>query len=203
MPKIKELLNFEKIKDVIDIDSSYDKQKMVENYVISQSMEEYLVSILNDFQKDTHKAVQVIGGYGSGKFHLLAFVISLLTDKSLRHSIQNEKVREAAENISRNFVVIRWELQPNDVELATYFYDRIEQQLEESYGIQYEFPKKEVVDHKKMINDVVQTIKAQDPTRGLVVVVDEISELSQAERQRENHKGCSVPENPRPGCPGN
>jgi len=57
MPKIKELLNLEKIKNVIDIDSSYDKQKMVENYVISQSMEEYLVSILNDFQKDTHKAV--------------------------------------------------------------------------------------------------------------------------------------------------
>jgi KaiC/GvpD/RAD55 family RecA-like ATPase len=185
MPKIKELLNFEKIKDVIDIDSSYDKQKMVENYVISQSMEEYLVSILNDFQKDTHKAVQVIGGYGSGKSHLLAFVISLLTDKSLRHSIQNEKVREAAENISRNFVVIRWELQPNDVELAAYFYDRIEQQLEESYGIQYEFPKKEVVDHKKMINDVVQAVKAQDPTRGLAVVVDEISDfLKQKDKEK-------------------
>src|SRR5665647_892918 len=120
MPKIKELLNFEKIKDVIDIDSSYDKQKMVENYVISQSMEEYLVNILNDFQKDTHKAVQVIGGYGSGKSHLLAFVISILTDKSLRHSIQNEKVREAAGNISRDFVVVRWELQPNDVEPVSY-----------------------------------------------------------------------------------
>lgn len=185
MPKIKELINFEKIKDVIDIDSSYDKRKMVENYVISQSMEEYLINILNDFQKDTHKAIQVIGGYGSGKSHLLAFIISILSDKSLRSSIQNEKVREAAENINRDFLVVRWELQPNDVELAAYFYDRIEQQLEENYGIQYKFPLKEVVDHKKMINDVIQAVKEQDPTRGLIVVVDEISDfLKQKDKEK-------------------
>lgn len=83
-------------------------------------------------------------------------------------------------------MVIRWELQPNDVELAAYFYDRIEQQLEESYGIQYEFPKKEVVDHKKMINDVVQAIKAHNPTRGLAVVVDEISDFSSRKTKRKS-----------------
>jgi len=185
MPKIKDLLNFEKIRDVIDIDSSYDKQKMVENYVISQSMEEYLVNILNDFQKDTHKAVQVIGGYGSGKSHLLAFIISILTDKNVRSFIQSEKVREAAENINRDFVLVHWELQPNDVDLSAYFYDRIEQQLEENYGIRYEFPENEVVDHKKRIIDVVQAIKSQEPTRGLIVVVDEISDfLKQKDKEK-------------------
>lgn len=185
MPKIGDLLNFEKIKDVIDIDGAYDGRKMVENYVISPSMEDYLVNILNDFQKDTHKAVQVIGGYGSGKSHLLAFIISILNDKSVRSYIQNEKVREAAEKINRDFVVIRWELQPNDVDLSAYFYDRIEQQFEENYGIKYEFPELNVVDHKKMVIDVVQAIKAQDPTRGLIVVVDEISDfLKQKDKEK-------------------
>ncbi len=185
MPKIGELLNFEKIKDVIDIDAAYDGRKMVENYVISPSMEDYLVNILNDFQKDTHKAVQVIGGYGSGKSHLLAFIISILNDSGLRSSIQNEKVREAAKKINRDFVLVRWELQPNDVDLSAYLYDRIERQLEENYGIVYKFPENEVVDHKKRIIDVVQAIKSQEPTRGLIIVVDEISDfLKQKDKEK-------------------
>ena len=49
MSKIRDLINFQKIKEVIDIDALHDKKKMVENYVISESMEDYLVHLLNDF----------------------------------------------------------------------------------------------------------------------------------------------------------
>lgn len=78
--KISELLNFEKIKDVIDIDALSDKKNMVEKYVITPTMEDHLVSLLQNINDSTHKAAQIVGGYGSGKSHLLAFIISILAD---------------------------------------------------------------------------------------------------------------------------
>jgi len=107
MSKIKDLINFQKIKEVIDIDALHDKQKMVENYVISKSMEDNLVHLLKNMQDDTHKAAQIIGNYGSGKSHLLAFIISILTEKELRKYIKNENVRESAEQLNREFVVMQ------------------------------------------------------------------------------------------------
>ena len=188
MSKVRDLINFEKIKEVIDIDALHDKQKMVENYVISETMEDYLVHIFEDLQNDTHKAAQIIGGYGSGKSHLLAFIISILTEKKLGAYAKNEKVRNAAKKLDREFFVIHWELQPNDVSFAEYFYDSIEQQLGEKYGIKYEFPPMGgVIDHKKNIMDVIQAIKEGNSSRALVVVVDEISDfLKQKNKEKIN-----------------
>jgi ABC-type cobalamin/Fe3+-siderophores transport system ATPase subunit len=95
-------------------------------------MEDQLVALLQNINDSTHKAAQIIGGYGSGKSHLLAFLISILADRELRGSIQNELVRRAADELSRDFAVVYWELQPNDVELSEYFYDNLEIQLEKT-----------------------------------------------------------------------
>lgn len=180
MTKICDLVNFEKIKDVIDIDALGDeetKKGLVEKYLISSAIEDHLVDLCNDFTSDTHKAAQIIGGYGSGKSHLLGLLISILSDTNLGQYIQNENVRNAAKKINREFIVVHWELQPNDVELSEYFYDAIEQQLSENYGIDYQFKTDGVVDHKKNILDLLYEIKKGQPTRGLVVVVDEISDF--------------------------
>lgn len=185
--KIRELLHFEKIKDVIDIDALSDKKSLVEKYVITPALEDHLVNLLQNINDSTHKAAQIIGGYGSGKSHLLAFIISILTDKKLRNSIQNEKVRRAAEEISRDFAVVYWELQPNDVELSEYFYDKLGQQLAKNYGIQIELSETRVVDHKENILDILARVKEDHPTRGLVVVVDEISDfLKQKSKEKIN-----------------
>ncbi|MEW6622397.1 MAG: DUF6079 family protein [Bacillota bacterium] len=177
MYKIIELINFERIKDVIDIDILLDKKSMVEKFVISPSIEEHLTHLFEDLQGTNHKATQLVGGYGSGKSHLLAFVISVLTEPELMDYIQSEKVRKAAKALNRNFVVISWELQANDVPLSDYFYDRLEIQLNENYGIKYEAPTDKVVDHKAEIFKILDLIKKDNPTRGLVVVVDEISDF--------------------------
>jgi len=185
--KISELLNFEKIKDVIDIDALTDKKNMVEKYVITPTMEDHLVNLLQNINDSTHNAAQIIGGYGSGKSHLLAFIISILADKELRRSIQNEKVRRAAEALTRDFAVVYWELQPNDVELSAYFYDKLEIQLAENYGIQIQLPEAGVPDHKKNILTILDQVKADHPTRGLVVIVDEISDfLKQKSKEKIN-----------------
>lgn len=185
--KIGELLHFEKIKDVIDIDVLSDKKNMVEKYVITPTMEDQLVALLKNINDSTHKAAQIIGGYGSGKSHLLAFLISILADRELRGSIQNELVRRAADELSRDFAVIYWELQPNDNELSEYFYDKIGVQLEKHYGIKLELPETRVPDHKQNILTILDQVKADHPTRGLVVVVDEISDfLKQKSKEKIN-----------------
>ena len=185
--KIRELLSFEKIKDVIDIDALSDKKGMVGKYVVTPSMEEHLVSLFQNINESTHKAAQIIGGYGSGKSHLLAFIISVLVDKELRSVIQNENVRRAVEPISRDFAVVYWELQPNVVDLSAYFYDKIGIQLAENYGIQINLPETRVVDHKKNILTILDQVKAENPTRGLVVIVDEISDfLKQGNKEKIN-----------------
>ena len=176
MPKIKDLLQFEKIREVVDIDA-INKSDMVEKYVISPAMENHIVHLLDTLREPQHKAAQVIGGYGSGKSHLLAFLISLLTEPSLRSKIQNENIRKRAEALDRHFVVVHWELQPNDVSFIDYFYDQVELQLAEKYAIHIQIQTIGAVDHKKNINEILTQIKKEDPTRGLVVVVDEISDF--------------------------
>ena len=158
MAKIRDLITFEKIKEVIDIDAITDKKNMVEKYVISPALEEYLVHLLNDINKSEHKAAQIIGGYGSGKSHLLAFLISVLTENKLGDYIQNEKVKKEAQKLTRDFCVIQWELQPNDVPLSDYLYDNIETQLEEKYGIKVKIKTSGPIDHKKNIQIVLDII---------------------------------------------
>ena len=81
---------------------------------------------------------------------------------SLSYQIQNfglrfkiKDVREEAEKIDRDFIVIHWELQPNDVELSEYFYDQVETQLKKNYNISFEFKTEGVPDHKQNIRDVL------------------------------------------------
>ena len=154
MPKIKDLLQFEKIREVVDIDA-INKADMVEKYVISPAMENHIVHLLDTLREPQHKAAQVIGGYGSGKSHLLAFLISLLTEPNLRSKVQNENIRKKAEALDRNFVVVHWELQPNDVSFIDYFYDQVELQLVEKYAIQIQIQTTGAVDHKKNINEIL------------------------------------------------
>ncbi|NSW83904.1 MAG: hypothetical protein HPY90_11660 [Syntrophothermus sp.] len=188
MVKVGELFNFERIKEVIDIDAITDKKAMVENYLISPSLEEYLVHLFLDLNFGTHKAAQIIGGYGSGKSHLLAFIISLLTEPKLAQYVQNERVRQAVEDLKRDFAVIHWELQPNDVSLSEYFYDQLEIQLAEKYGIAVSLPTSGVIDHKKTILQVLERVKEDNPARGLVVVIDEISDfLKLKSKEKLNH----------------
>ncbi|HHY32854.1 MAG TPA: hypothetical protein GX515_07525 [Firmicutes bacterium] len=187
MAKVGELLNFERIREVVDIDSIVDKRAMVENYVISPSLEESLVHLFRDLNSSTHKAAQIIGGYGSGKSHLLAFIISLLTEPGLAKYVQNEHVRAAVEALGRDFAVVNWELQPNDVSLSEYFYDQLEIQLKEKYGLCVNLPTTGVIDHKKTILQVLERVKEGHPTRGLVVVIDEISDfLKQKSKEKLN-----------------
>ncbi len=193
MAKIKDLIDFEEIKDVIDIDSDLDtvegKKNMVRDYIISERLKPNIIDIAKNIIKPGHKSVQIIGGYGSGKSHLLAWIVSLLENKELVDDITDEDVKSKfKEALKRDFAVIQFELQPGASPLSDFFFDRIEQQLEDKHGIRIPVQdKSKPADFKKDIKDILNKIKEKDPTMGFVVVIDEISDfLKQKNKQQIN-----------------
>lgn len=61
MVKIKDLVTFQEIKDVIDIDSDVDtieaKKNIVSEYIISEGMKGHLIDIAKNLSKPTHKSI--------------------------------------------------------------------------------------------------------------------------------------------------
>ncbi len=194
MVKVKDLIDFVEIKDVIDIDSDIDstdgKKNIVKDYIISDNLKEHILDVAENISKPKHKSVQIIGGYGSGKSHLLAWMVSILENKELIDNITNNAVKNRfKEVLDRDFAVVQFELQPGVSALSDFFFDRIEQQLKDKHGI--DVPKRDpskVEDFKKDIKDITNAIKKKDPKMGLVVVIDEISDFLKQKTMQQIHR---------------
>ena len=95
------LFNYTVIKDVVDIDTDLkeiDLQKeLISSYIISEGLEQQIIDFFDNLSKPNHKAVKIIGNYGSGKSHLIAFLVSIINNENYRSLIKNAKVRKAAE----------------------------------------------------------------------------------------------------------
>jgi len=124
------LFNYTVIKDVVDIDTDLrqtDLQKeLISSFIISEGLEQQITDFFDNLKKPNHKAVKIIGNYGSGKSHLIAFLVSVINNPSLRELIKNQKVRKAADEIARSFYTIQFELQPVDVDLSFFFFKELE-----------------------------------------------------------------------------
>lgn len=183
------LFNFQTIKDVIDIDTDLkqiDLQKeLISSYIISEGLEQQIIDFFDNLQKPNHKAVKIIGNYGSGKSHLIAFIVSIINSPELRSLIKNEKVRKAAEKISHKYFTVQFELQPVNVDLSFFFFRELEKQLKRDYNIDIPVWTPEVIDLKEHIIAIIETLKAKDPSKGLLVIVDEVSDFIQTKVSNE------------------
>ena len=92
--KVNQLINFEEIQDVIEIGSIKNEKELVEKYVISATLEEELLDMLSVLDSQKHKSANIIGNYGTGKSHLLAFLSLVLSKPALIDYIQNEKIKQ-------------------------------------------------------------------------------------------------------------
>lgn len=180
--KVRDYLNFEKVKAVVDIDSDLKDnggKYLIEKYVISENIKSHLENIAENISQTKHKSLQIIGSYGSGKSHLLGFLLALFENKDNISLIQNEKIRKLFyKKLTRNFMTVQFELHSNEKDLGEIFFFRIRNQLKSKYGI--EIPKKdykEIIDYKEEIDEILKYIKAKNPENGLVVVIDEISDF--------------------------
>jgi len=179
MTTVGDLIQFEEVTDVIQLRKAGDEEEIVSKYVISNALREHLLYMFQQMTSDTHRSFNVIGNYGTGKSHFLKFVAVILEHPELRPLIRAPQVQQAALEFPRRFGVVRFECPAaKEVPLRRMFYDEVQEQLEEQYDIEVEeVDLQRDYDNKKAVRRIVSQIKAGDPTLGLVVIVDEISDF--------------------------
>jgi KaiC/GvpD/RAD55 family RecA-like ATPase len=185
--KVKELINFEEIQDVIEIGAIKDEKDLVEKYVISPTLQDELLDLLSVLDAQRHKSANIIGNYGTGKSHLLGFLSLVLSKPELIQYIQNDKVKEKLQNLKREFFIVKYELAPTQtLSLAKVFFYRVQKQLKDNYGIDLREiePEKEVKDVKELVQEVMDLVKKKDPKKGLLVIFDEFSDFL---KQKQSH----------------
>ena len=184
---IGKLFTYTEIKDVVDIDTDLQQgslqKELVSSYIISEGLQQQIIDFFDNLKKPKHKAVKIIGNYGSGKSHLIAFIVSVINKPELRPLIKNPTVRKATDEITRNFFTVQFELQPVDVDLSYFFFREVEKQIKKNYGWEIpKYKKDETLNFKDHLADIISFLKEKDPTKGLLVVVDEVSDFLQAKQ---------------------
>jgi len=186
------LFQFHQIKDVVDIDSDLieenRRKELVSSYIISQSLEKQLGDFFDNLEKPIHKARTVIGNYGSGKSHLVGFLVSLVERPQLTDVVSNETIKQKVKQLKRTFFTVQFELGAAQVPLKRWFYGKVRKQLNEKYGIAIPvFDEQKDFDDKDNIIKIIENIKQKDPSTGLLVVIDEISDFL-ATKQKQDMK---------------
>lgn len=184
---IGKLFNYTEIKDVVDIDTDLQQgelqKELVSSYIISEGLEQQIIDFFDNLKKPNHKAVKIIGNYGSGKSHLIAFLVSVINNPDLRPLIKNQTVQKATDKIARKFFTVQFELQPVDVDLSYFFFREVEKQIKKNYGLEIpKYTKGETLNFKDHLADIISYLKEKDPSKGLLVVVDEVSDFLQAKQ---------------------
>lgn len=187
---IGKLFQFQQIKDVIDIDSDIKELKsrveIVSSYVISSSLEKQICEFFENLERPDHKANTIIGNYGSGKSHLISLLVSLISWPDLSKYVKNEKISQTVSNLSRKFYTVQFELQSVQVPLRVWFFDKIIIQLKDKYNIDIPvLDLKTNYDDKENIRSILEVIKKNDSTAGLLVVIDEVSDFLASKKQEQ------------------
>lgn len=184
---IGKLFNYTEIKDVVDIDTDLQQgelqKELVSSYIISEGLEQQIIDFFDNLKKPNHKAVKIIGNYGSGKSHLIAFLVSVINNPELRPLIKDPTVQKATDKIARKFFTVQFELQPVDVDLSYFFFREVEKQIKKTYGLEIpKYTKGETLNFKDHLAEIISFLKEKDPSKGLLVVVDEVSDFLQAKQ---------------------
>ena len=178
-PRIRDLIHFEEVEEVIKLRKEEKAREYVEKYVISDSLRRNLLHMFERLEAPTHKSFNVVGNYGTGKSHFLAFVAALLEHPEYRRLVGDSEVREKALALDRRYLVVKFELgAAAETSLRHIFFDQVQRQLLDRYDI--EVPGIDLIgdyDNKENVLNILTGINAEDPEAGLVVIVDEISDF--------------------------
>ena len=151
----------------------------MEKYVIKESLRANLKHMLEILGGPAHKSFNVVGNYGTGKSHFLAFIAAILEHPEFRPLVKDEAVRTEAINLKRSYRVVKFELgAAAEIPLRHIFFDQVRQQLMEKYDIEVRaIDMSTTYDNKKNMENILADMKSSDPDAGLVVIVDEISDF--------------------------
>lgn len=179
--KYRDCIHFDPIETVVqlkDADKAQAARRLVDSYVISDAMAERLVNlVIPQLQFEIpadNKGLLIVGNYGTGKSHLMAFLSSVAGDASLLEHVRHPSVQEAASAISGRFQVIRTEIGGVEMSLRDIIVSVLEEHLA-AMGVDYSFPAAgTITNHKRAFEDMMEAFGQRYPDQGLLLVVDEL-----------------------------
>ncbi|OQY33159.1 MAG: hypothetical protein B6241_08630 [Spirochaetaceae bacterium 4572_59] len=179
--KYKDLIQFDPIETVITLTEADNEKKaadLVKTFVISQSMEINLNNIIIpnlqfDIPSD-QKGIFIVGNYGTGKSHLMAFISALAENSDYLDLVNNSIVKEQAKQIAGKFKVIRSELGGVSTTLRNAICMELEKHLCK-LGINFTFPSiDKIANNKDSIHEMMALFQEKYPDQGLVLILDEL-----------------------------
>lgn len=190
--KYSELIQFEPITSVIQLQDSADSKKaqeLVKTYVISEMMAKrfngLVFPMLRWDNPVDHLGMLVVGNYGTGKSHLMSVIASVAADASLVSCLRDESVRKEAETIAGKFKVIRFEIGGVNTSFRTIFVNALQDFLEKA-GIDYQIPDEAgLTNNKSWLEEMMEAFQAKFPDQGLLMVVDEMLDYLRQLEERE------------------
>ena len=190
--KYRDLIQFDPIESVVqlrDADKSSTAKNLVHTYVISEEMAERLTQLVIPQMQFDHpadnKGLLVVGNYGTGKSHLMSVVSSLAADASLLEELNHPGVRDAASRIAGRFKVIRTEIGASTMSLRDILVNELEVHLEK-LGVEYAFPSSDnIINHKRVFEDMMARFGEVFPDHGLLLVVDELLDYLRTRKDQE------------------
>lgn len=178
--KYRDLIQFDPIKSVIQLKSSdncdYAKE-LVRTYVASASMEQkfkkQIIPQLRYDQANNNFALMIIGNYGTGKSHLMSVISAIAENERYVSDLKSDEIRNSSAAIAGKFMVIRVEIGGVTTSLAELLEKGVIEKQFEEWGIDFKFPQA-VVNHKDVLEAMMQAFSSKFPDKGLLIVIDEM-----------------------------
>ena len=192
MTKVRELVNFQEIREVVQVTRD-DPKELVSTFVVSDKMKKDIELIVNNLVDIKHKSIFIIGDYGTGKSHFLGFITNVAKDNSLIDLVRDKELNEfLKEKLNeKDFVVVVKELGPSRLPLGLILYLILWKQLKKEYGIEINVPQSEedynrIIDHKTyIVENIIRPIKSVYPERGIIVAFDELSDFIKQKKRED------------------
>ncbi|MDQ1329425.1 MAG: hypothetical protein QG641_2715, partial [Candidatus Poribacteria bacterium] len=188
---VKELVNLGPIMQMVRV-VDYDPTFIIQSSVFARDLKTQLSIVLNRaVNRQEKNCFMVIGNYGSGKSHFLAFLGALLknpdkwklfTEQLLlqqepdEQKLNSELIQSGKKLSDKRFFVVEYALDVVNLPLADIFYDRIKRSLSEN-GIEIKFEQSEY-DHKDRMEKILSSISKINNGEKvtLVVIFDEMAD---------------------------
>lgn len=190
--KYSELVQFQPIETVVqlrDADAAAEAKHLVETFVVSDRMAEQLIDLVIphlQFDKPSdNKGLLVVGNYGTGKSHLMAFISAVAEHSDLAKAITNAKVASHVSPIAGRFKVVRAEIGSTKMSLRDILCADLEQHLGE-LGVSFQFPSvTKVTNNKDAFHEMMSAFQQKHPGKGLLLVVDELLDYLRTRKEQE------------------
>lgn len=190
--KYSELINFNPIESVIQINEADDKAKAIDltkSYVMSDDMAEKLErGIINELKLDEvvdNKGVLLVGNYGTGKSHLMSVISAVAADSENLQFLQNKTFAKNMGRIAGKFEVLRIEIGSTTMSLRNIILTKIEQDFKKR-GLTFSFPKdSEIINNKDVLANMMEIFLEKYPDKGYLVVVDEFLDYLGVRKEQE------------------